>query len=145
MTKCVSPWYNHPGWLGIKHQFTYLLTFLVMCFEPSGDFLTVFVYVCLPTLMTFLVMCSEPSGDLLTVFVYVCLPTFLVVRFELTGDFLTVLVYVCFQLQNLAGSVDTLASKVYWGRGGVTLFKENICYRWWIGGCSKKTFVTGNE
>ena len=58
--------------------------------------------------------------------------------FELTGDFLTVLVYVYFQLQNLAGSVDTLASKVYWRRGG-------------SGGggglshCSKKTFVTSNE
>ena len=24
MTKCVSPWYNHTGWLGVKHQFTYL-------------------------------------------------------------------------------------------------------------------------
>ena len=24
--RCVSPWYNHPGWLGVKHQFTYLLT-----------------------------------------------------------------------------------------------------------------------
>ena len=21
-----SPWYNRPGWLGVKHQFTYLLT-----------------------------------------------------------------------------------------------------------------------
>ena len=26
MTKCVSPWYNSIGWLGIKHQVTYLLT-----------------------------------------------------------------------------------------------------------------------
>ena len=26
MTKCVSPWYNCTGWLGVKHQFTYLLT-----------------------------------------------------------------------------------------------------------------------
>ena len=25
MTKCVSPWYNHTGWLGVKHQFTYVL------------------------------------------------------------------------------------------------------------------------
>ena len=24
MAKCVSPWYNHTGGLGIKHQFTYL-------------------------------------------------------------------------------------------------------------------------
>ena len=110
MTKYVSPWYNCPGWLGVKHQFTYLLTFLVIRFEPSGDFLTVLVYVCLPT---FLVMC-----------------------FELTGDFLTVLVYVYFQLQNLAGSVDTLASKVYWGRGG----GEGGCYI-----VQKKTFVTGSK
>ena len=26
MTKCVSPWYNRTGWLGVKHQFTDLLT-----------------------------------------------------------------------------------------------------------------------
>ena len=26
MTKCGSPQYNHIGWLGVKHQFTYLLT-----------------------------------------------------------------------------------------------------------------------
>ena len=26
MTKRVSPWYNHTSWLGVKHQFTYLLT-----------------------------------------------------------------------------------------------------------------------
>ena len=26
MTKCVSPWYNCAGWLGVKHQFTYLLS-----------------------------------------------------------------------------------------------------------------------
>ena len=24
MTKCVLPWYNRTGWLGVKHQFTYL-------------------------------------------------------------------------------------------------------------------------
>ena len=24
--RCVSPWYNHTGWLGVKHQLTYLLT-----------------------------------------------------------------------------------------------------------------------
>ena len=28
MTKCVSPWYNCTGCLGIKHQFTYLLVLL---------------------------------------------------------------------------------------------------------------------
>ena len=27
MTKCVSPWYNHMGWLGVKHQFAYLFTY----------------------------------------------------------------------------------------------------------------------
>ena len=26
MTKCVLSWYNCTGWLGIKHQFTYLLS-----------------------------------------------------------------------------------------------------------------------
>ena len=26
MTKCVSPWYNRTGWLGVKHQLTYLRT-----------------------------------------------------------------------------------------------------------------------
>ena len=25
MTICVSPWYNHAGWLGVKHQVTYIL------------------------------------------------------------------------------------------------------------------------
>ena len=25
MTKCVLPWYNRSGWLGVKHQFTFLL------------------------------------------------------------------------------------------------------------------------
>ena len=25
-TKCVSPWYNRTGLLGVKHQFTYLLS-----------------------------------------------------------------------------------------------------------------------
>ena len=24
--RCVSPWYNRTGWLGVKHQLTYLLT-----------------------------------------------------------------------------------------------------------------------
>ena len=26
-----SPWYNRTGWLGIKHQFTYLLPHLQTC------------------------------------------------------------------------------------------------------------------
>ena len=28
----VLPWYNHTSWLGIKHQFTYLLTPLCVDF-----------------------------------------------------------------------------------------------------------------
>ena len=31
MTKCVSPWYNRTGWLGVKHQITYLHT----CYFPN--------------------------------------------------------------------------------------------------------------
>ena len=27
--KCVSRWYNRTGWLGVKHQVTYLLTYLL--------------------------------------------------------------------------------------------------------------------
>ena len=27
MTTCVSPWYNRTGWLGVKHQVTYLITY----------------------------------------------------------------------------------------------------------------------
>ena len=27
MTKCVSRWYNRTGWLGVKRQVTYLLTY----------------------------------------------------------------------------------------------------------------------
>ena len=33
-TKCVTPWDNRNGWLGVKHQITYLLT--ATAFEPSG-------------------------------------------------------------------------------------------------------------
>ena len=32
MTKCVSPWYNCTGWLGVKHQLTYLLVLYVPSF-----------------------------------------------------------------------------------------------------------------
>ena len=27
LSYCSSPWYNHTGWLGIKHQVTYYLMF----------------------------------------------------------------------------------------------------------------------
>ena len=26
ITRTLSPWYNHTGWLGVKYQLTYLLT-----------------------------------------------------------------------------------------------------------------------
>ena len=36
MTKCVSPWYNHTGWLGVKHQLlTYLLAQHKLNFEEA--------------------------------------------------------------------------------------------------------------
>ena len=31
MTKYVSPWYNHIGWLGAKHQFTYFVSSIEFC------------------------------------------------------------------------------------------------------------------
>ena len=35
--RCVSPWYNHTGWLGVKHQLTYLLTYSLWMFRVSTD------------------------------------------------------------------------------------------------------------
>ena len=35
MTKCVSPWYNHTGWLGVNHQFTYLLALHKLSIEEA--------------------------------------------------------------------------------------------------------------
>ena len=36
MTKCVSPWYNCAGWLGVKCQFTYLLVCAVSQYHNQG-------------------------------------------------------------------------------------------------------------
>ena len=30
---CVSPWFNHNGWLGVKHQVTYILTSVCVCWR----------------------------------------------------------------------------------------------------------------
>ena len=37
--RCVSPWYNRTGWLGVKHQLAYLLVDLVMrgVLTPVGE------------------------------------------------------------------------------------------------------------
>ena len=31
MTKCVSPWYIHNGWPGVKHQVIYLPEAIIVC------------------------------------------------------------------------------------------------------------------
>ena len=37
--RCVSPWYNRTGWLGVKRQLTYLLTyFRTSLYTPSRRF-----------------------------------------------------------------------------------------------------------
>ena len=42
--KCVSPWYNRTGWLGVKHQLTYLLIIGGSChkshFRRNKSFVT---------------------------------------------------------------------------------------------------------
>ena len=34
-TYCCSSWYNCTGWLGVKHQLTYLLSYMLSCTELS--------------------------------------------------------------------------------------------------------------
>ena len=42
-----SPWYNHTGWLGVKHQITYLLTYLhiyLLCLFAFAFSLFVYIW-----------------------------------------------------------------------------------------------------
>ena len=41
--RCVSPWYNRPGWLGVKHQLIYLLTYPTLEFFIFLDYPFLFV------------------------------------------------------------------------------------------------------
>ena len=48
--RCVSPWYNRTGWLGVKHQLTYLLTYWkqkIIQFLNSLTFLTSWIFLIL--------------------------------------------------------------------------------------------------
>ena len=61
MTKCVSPWYNRTGWLGVKHQFTYLLTPLAIL-ASFGSSVFFWLFKVLLAIRVFLWLSEGPFG-----------------------------------------------------------------------------------
>ena len=39
LPSCLSPWYNHKGWLGVKHQVIYLITLLSVVGRKTPGYL----------------------------------------------------------------------------------------------------------
>ena len=63
-TLLIPPWYNRTGWLGVKHQLTYLLTYVI---DVCGIYVCVIdvcvIYVCVIDVCVIYVQSDWPSAE----------------------------------------------------------------------------------